>query len=327
MSESGLIKFDLTGREIKSLAWMGDELVDVCGGFNKISAETGEISIGSVYYAYRFDGVALSRDGSHAILYERFGTKAVLTKNGKFVREINRSFYHAHVYEYPIAIITQASGAAKIVHCPDDYNILQIEDFDTGNIVEWKESEPEDFFHSRLQVSPNNRWLLSAGWIWHPLDAIEVYDLSTPTPKRYSPFWGGNMNDIGLWEVNNACFLNDSFLLLSGTGDQENEDASDEISLVVFDLDEMQIKSRITLDTPTGPMFPIDAQHALAFYEHPRLINIPSGSVITEWPEVATDKTNSSISAHDSKVKIAVDGLNRRFAVASDDSLIIVTIP
>ncbi len=180
------IKIDLKGNEIRSLSWIGNELVDIAGGFKKISLKTGEISHGSVNYAYRFDCVITSADGSHAVLFEKFGTKAMLLKNGQIVREINRSFYHANVYEYPIAFVAPKSGPLKIAHCPEDYNVLQIEDFETGAVVAWKDTEPTDFFHSRLQMSPNGRWLLSAGWIWHPLDAVELFDLSHEVPKRYT---------------------------------------------------------------------------------------------------------------------------------------------
>ncbi len=133
------------------------------------------------------------------------------------------------------------------------------------------------------------------------------------------------MGDIGLWEVNNATFLPDSRLLMSGTGDQDKEDASEEIALVVFDLEALEIRSRTILDAPIGPLFSIDGKHVLAFYEYPRLLDIESGSVILSWPEILTDKTNSSISFLDHSAKIAVDPINRRFAVANEESLTIAT--
>jgi hypothetical protein len=43
-----------------------------------------------------------------------------------------------------------------------------------------------DFFHSRLAVSPDGRFLLSAGWVWHPLSLAEIYELprcwNSPAP-------------------------------------------------------------------------------------------------------------------------------------------------
>ncbi|CAN5505537.1 hypothetical protein BH10ACI2_BH10ACI2_09820 [soil metagenome] len=319
-------KVDLKGNEIRSLCWIGNELVDIAGGYKRISPETGDIAHGSVSWGYRFDSVASSVGGDYVVLSERFGTKALLLKYGQIVREINRSYYHADVYEYPIAFLAHESEPLKIAHCPDGYNVLQIEDFETGEVIDWKDGEPTDFFHSRLQLSPNGRWLLSAGWIWHPLDAIELFDLSVEPPKRYTPFWNGNLPDIGLWEVNNAIFLPDSNLLMSGTGDQDKEDGSDEISLVVFDTEALEIRFRSVLDAPTGSMFAVDGNHALAFYEYPRLLDIHSGSVVASWPTISTDKTNSSISFHDTKVKIAVDTVNRRFAVANEDTLTIASI-
>ena len=326
MSAKSLIKADLQGTKIRSLAWVGDEVIDFAGGFRKISSTTGAITHASVNYAYRFDCVTTTPNGQFAALYERFGTKCLLLKHGQIVREINRSFYQAHVYDYPIAFLDNGSDPLRIIHCPSDYNTIQIEDFQTGEIITWKDDKPTDFFHSRLIVSPNNRWLLSAGWVWHPIDTLEVFDLSAAPYQRYSPSWAGNMGDIGLWEVNDATFLPDSTLLLSGTGDEQNEDASNDISLVIFDLETMTMKSKITLEKPTGPLFPLTNSLALAFFEFPRLLDVNTGAEVQSWPTITTDKRNSSISYHDIEVQIAVDVFNRRFVVANDEAIYIVNV-
>jgi len=326
MSANGFIKADLQGSPIRSLTWVGDELIDFAGGFRKISSTTGAITHASVNYAYPFDAVTTTADGQFAALYQRFGTKCLLLSRGQIVRELNRSFYHANAYEYPIAFLNNGTDPLRIIHCPDEYNILQIEDFETGEIVTWKDDKPTDFFHSRLSASPDNRWLLSAGWIWHPLDSIELFDLSQTPYERYSPSWTGNIGDVGLWEFNNATFLPNSTLLLSGTGDEEQEDASDAISIVAFDLGTMSVKSKASIETPTGSLFPVSDSHALAFYDFPRLLNVNTGAVIQSWPMIATDKRNSSIGYHDIKAHIAVDAPNQRFAVATDEAIFIVNI-
>ncbi len=58
------------------------------------------------------------------------------------------------------------------------YNRLEIEDARTGEpLTAGPEREPDDFFHSRLAVSPSGRYLLSAGWVWHPWGCLVVFDL------------------------------------------------------------------------------------------------------------------------------------------------------
>src|SRR5262249_3427266 len=106
------------------------------------------------------------------------GTKGLVVRGSEQVREVNRSYYHASAYEYPIAVFTLPEGTPALVHCPDQYNKLEIEELQTGRRLTTRAGEPVDFFHSRLQVSPGGKYLLSAGWVWHPLDMIQIFRLS-----------------------------------------------------------------------------------------------------------------------------------------------------
>src|SRR6476660_7385493 len=86
---------------IHSLSWCGDELVDWVGGARRFSLDGAE-QRAAVHYAYRFDSAIASPDGRFSVIYERQGTKGLLLDNGKIVRELNRSFYCADAYEYPL---------------------------------------------------------------------------------------------------------------------------------------------------------------------------------------------------------------------------------
>jgi len=53
----------------------------------------------------------------------RAGTKALLLEpGGKFIREVNRSYYHAEAYRYPLALFTLPDGRTGLVHCLEEYN-------------------------------------------------------------------------------------------------------------------------------------------------------------------------------------------------------------
>jgi hypothetical protein len=94
------------------------------------------------------------------------------------VRELNRSYYQAAKYRYPVALFTMQDGRTGLVHCPFEYNRLDVEDALTRRLLTVGESpERADIFHSRLMVSPSGRYLLSAGWVRHPVDVVVVYDL------------------------------------------------------------------------------------------------------------------------------------------------------
>lgn len=95
------------------------------------------------------------------------GTKGLLLRNGQIVRELNRSFYHANIYEYPVCLVRHGARTL-LIHCPEDYNRLEIEDAETGGKLTLRSSDPADIFHSRLRPSANGGRLLSAGWAWAP---------------------------------------------------------------------------------------------------------------------------------------------------------------
>jgi hypothetical protein len=107
--------FTATG--IRSLCWRGEELVDWVGGCRAFALD-GRERPSPVHYAYRFDAATASPDGRYAVIYERLGTKGLLLHDGKCIREINRSYYHADAYEYPVALFRDAGGRLLLAHCP-----------------------------------------------------------------------------------------------------------------------------------------------------------------------------------------------------------------
>jgi hypothetical protein len=117
--------FPATG--IGSLCWRGDDLIDWVGGGRALALD-GTEQPASVGYAYRFDAATASRDGRFAVIYERLGTKGLVLKDGKILREIDRSFYHANAYEYPVALFHEPEGRLLLAHCPRGYNRIELED-------------------------------------------------------------------------------------------------------------------------------------------------------------------------------------------------------
>lgn len=313
--------------QIKSLCWIGDFLIDYVGGNVGISLEGG-ITDPRVSFTYRFDCAVATPDGNYSVIYERYGTKGLILHRGDLVREINRSYYCANAYEYPVCFLSLEDNDYAIAHCPNDYNVIEIENAKTGKSLTKKNRETTDFFQSRLEVSPNQKWLLSAGWIWHPLDSIQLYDIASDLvdPKRYAPFEAGNMTDIGLWEINNAAFISDSKLLMSGTEEQEAEDASEETAMVLYDLDSMKFIGRRSLSEPTGKLFPLNDDCFIGFYGHPKMFDISTGEIVFRWKDIPTDERNGSISSNKNPSILAIDRKNKRFAVAIANSIEVVTL-
>jgi hypothetical protein len=323
-----------TKNVVKSLCWYGDALVDLVAGCIEYRLD-GTTTNPRVNWAYRFDAAVRSASGQYTVIYEKLGTKGLLIRDGKLLRELNRSFYCAEAYEFPVTLASLPSGRDVLIHCPDEYNRIEIEDAETGEqLTADGNRKPADFFHSRLAVSGNGRWLLSAGWIWHPIDAVCCFDISaalmTPTVLD-----GTKFPDFGRsCEVNTATFVDNDRLLLSSGPEAEHFWNVEELQglrpahLGTFNLQENRFERLTKVDGEIGTMMPVGTDHIISFYEHPKLIDLRSGGVETAWPDVASGKQNSSIIWHHEPAPppIAVDQGRRRFAVADQEKITVIEL-
>ena len=67
---------------VKSLAWVGDELVDVAGGWRRF-LPGGTVTDARIFYAFSFDRAVGAAAGEYAALYATLGTKGLILKNGE----------------------------------------------------------------------------------------------------------------------------------------------------------------------------------------------------------------------------------------------------
>jgi hypothetical protein len=331
----------IPAKNVKSLAFTGDDLVDWAGGARVFDLD-GKDHGSRINYTYRFDAATSSPDGRYTVLYERLGTKALLLDGGKLLRELNRSYYCAGAYEYPVHLFCLPDGRTVIAHCPDEYNRIEFEEVATGRrLTESSHRKPEDFFHSRLSSNPSGTRLLSAGWVWHPWDAVVYFDIGTairdPTHldslTAHSPF----AFNVSLAEESSACWLSDDQVAVgSSTEEEDAEEAAaqdDAVRLLpssvgVFDVPSGCYLRSFRMPEPVGTMMRIDPSHVVSFYKHPKVISLTTGEVVQEWPELRTGTQTSSICHHlkESIPPLAFDPERRRFAVASADAIHVVTV-
>src|SRR5579871_2080010 len=197
---------EISATGVTSLSWDGNALVDwVAGRRYQLRGPSEELNLGS---GYRF--TAAVGLGSLGVSFEALGTKGVLLRDngqrstGKFVpmsvdiiREIDRSYYHAQDYLFPVTLFTDASGRSILAHCPRAYNVLDLEDIEGHCLTPRSAQGAEDVFHSRLQASVDGRWLLSNGWIWHPWRVACVYDVARALEEPEYLSTTGEKIDLG----------------------------------------------------------------------------------------------------------------------------------
>jgi hypothetical protein len=320
------------GHRIRSLIWAGERLFDPVGGGAAVSLD-GSATQRSVNWAYEFDR-ALSNDGGQTtVLYTALGTKGLVISGQRVVREINRSFYHANAYEFPVTVGRLHDGTDVLIHCPDGYNRLAIETLADGRRLASASEHSADLFQSRLQLSPDGRRLLSAGWFWHPYGAVAVYDLARALEDPAALDQGDTQNEPAVsGEVESACWLTSDQIVLSTNtqgeplGD-ENPASLRPGELGVWSIAQRAWIARSTLGGHTGTLHAL-GRYVLALYEHPRLLDPITGAVIEAWPGLSTGTQTSSILMSQKWLPpVAVDAARSRFAVATDNAVTVIQVP
>ena len=310
-----------------SLNWRGNDLIDwVSGG--SIYSLNGEFQHSGRAYGYKFDAAIQSDNGVYVVIYEKLGTKGLLLKNGEIIRELNRSFYQADAYEYPI-VFFKLDGEYSIIHCPEEYNQIEIDDVETGHrITSNSGRKPGDCFHSRFRVNNSNTKLINAGWVWHPVGILEIYDLQKAikdntlfdNPKARLP-----INT----EVCSAEFLNDDLLIISSSDEEpfDDEDLNDKVNLNprqlgLFSIKQNAFVKKVNVDFKLGTQIPIDENFVLDLYEFPKLIDLNSGEIKQKLEDIYSGKQDLAIIHHVNSIPpIAIDRLTMRIAIANGNKI------
>jgi hypothetical protein len=331
VQEAGRLEIAAAGR---ALAWVGGDLYDIAEGWRRFALDGSKPESRFSGYGSNFDAVVVSPGRDVAALVQSTGTKGlIMGVDGRVAREVNRSYYHAEVYRYPLALFSLSGGRTGVVHCPERYNRLEIEDAITGERLTASSSrEPKDFFHSRLAVSPSGRWLLSAGWVWQPFDWLAVYDLQAALadPRRLDSYGDPDQEAMGRAEIAGACFVGDDVIVATAADSGEPHRPGDlgPAILARWSTAERQYLWQHRLDQTGGDLVPI-AGGVLALFHHPRLYDVGTGNLESEWPDLTTGEAGSSIvwdKAFTGTARIAVDELRHRFAVTDGQKITIITL-
>ena len=320
---------------VQSLTWMGETLVDFATGHywdgNARAAGESWKSKGP-RFGERFDAAIVSPSKNFVVIYEKLGTKALILKGVKLIREINRSYYQSEAFEYPIAIALRPDGREILIHCPDNYSIIRAEDIETGEVIQdGFDTSSIDYFHSCLTVSPDQNRLISAGWHWHPFSEARLYDI-VDQPFRHVTH-GKNQTFIPTYrEVETAVFLDsDSVYVATSREPSRDDEAVDTTGLgpndiALWSIAGAKVVGKVSCGVPIGQLMPISPRYVVSFHTYPRLWDMEAKCLAFEWSDIDSGRTEGSIIWHADRVPIAKDGPNKRFAVAHDNSIMIVEL-
>lgn len=309
-----------------SLDWIGDRLIDWTSDRVYFDPNNEGKYLNKYNFGDRFDGIKSINKGEYVVIYEKLGTKGLILKNGKLLREINRSYYSSSAYEYPVEIFKGPMNTILLAHCPDNCNRIEIEEIETGEcLTKSSKRKPLDIFHSRFEVSPNGKFLISAGWVWHPFDVLTVFDIQKAISEPAtldSHLLGPNVSS----EVSCARFMKDSRILISTTKEEPTFD-EDENTLLpnyvgIYNIELDCIETMWEQSAPIGNIFPINKDVAWDLFGYPKIVDLQSGQVIESIDKINSGKQNSSIiHHHDVLPKTAVSQDGTKLAVSNDNKV------
>jgi hypothetical protein len=334
-------RIETRGERVKSLCWRGDALIDWVRGGASWTLD-GRCEGPRCDWGYsRFDGAVADVTGRWAVVHERTGTAGLLLRDGHIVRAIHRAPSHADAYLFPVCLF-QLNGRTLIAHCPDSYARIEIDDAETGERLTRSTSRKEaDFFHSRLAASPSAKRLTSAGWYWHPWDAVVWFEIEAAIvdPTLLDRLDGSPRGrNAAIAEESSACWLDDDRILIGGSSEPEDADEAAELDrehpgprlrpngLAVYDVSSRAYTHAFDLGAPPGTMMPVGAHHVVTSFRRPRLVSLETGNVLHEWADIESHDVASSIVMDRPPVVMALDPGNARFAVAGKDGIDVVAI-
>jgi hypothetical protein len=318
----------LIANYVNTISWFDKTIVDWALGGNQYLSDGTIKQLRKYHFAFNFDGAITSVDGKYQFIYKRFGTKGLLLKDGEILREINRSYYCANVYEYPAAFVTR-KNVIYLIHCPITYNQLDFENVETGELItNITGRKPSDVFHSRLEISPNNSCLISKGWFWHPLDVIEVFNIedcfNNPSLLDKFTLYPG----IGV-EVCTASFINDAKILIGSSDEIVDDDNLEKLPpnhITIWDLETDQLSKPLSINAEFGNLFAINENFAWDLFNYPKIININTGEVIDKNEEFNSGQQRSSIIRQlDTPPQIIFNQETKQIAISGKDKIEVFT--
>lgn len=326
-----MIRYTIKTNYLKTIDWLDGKIIDWVSAGEEYSLDGQKQQRAKYHYAFNFDGSITSPDGQYSFIYKRLGTKGLLLKNGEILREINRTYYCAESYEYPAAFFV-LDDITYLVHCPIEYCQLDFENAETGEIVtNIPGRNPSDIFHSRLSISPNGKYLMVCGWVWHPINRVELFDIAACLKDPLLLDKGSLYPDFGT-EINSASFIDNERILIAASDEEPFDDETPPVlpqkHIAVWNFLSNDLSVPVKVNGDFGNLFAINNKQAWDLYNYPKIISIETGEIESKIEDINSGLQNSSIFFDVTKApQIRFDRQTSQIAVRVDNTTIEVLAP
>lgn len=245
----------------------------------------------------------------------QFGVVYDLEKD-EIVLHLDRGSYRFNNSRFPISFFTD--GKLTYLASSSDWNKLEIFDLDSRKLVtnrpslDYKEQGYLDYFYGELHLAPNQRTLLSSGWVWGPGSYIRFIDLKSwldgnvyESEKRQE----ANIFVMSYYWDRAICWLDNNEIAYLYDPKEESLDEEDcqemmvdlnASYIIIYDIQTAKIKHRILCDVfPKDEYFEAHPDVKLFFDQKfivssksrgTSFIEVKSGKVYQTFPEYYFNK-------------------------------------
>ncbi|MCM3170856.1 hypothetical protein [Paenibacillus sp. MER 99-2] len=161
--------------------------------------------------------IVISPDGAVAAVSNVYGQHAAVYDllDGKEILQLSRDDYHYDVSTYPLSF-AYIDQRLILVH-GTEWNRLDLTDVLLGESLTVRHTpihhndssqntdEPDtsehylDYFHGKLSVSPDQKWIVDSGWVWAPLGITRSWSLENWLSHVWESEDGSSIHD--LWQT------------------------------------------------------------------------------------------------------------------------------
>ncbi|WP_128103069.1 hypothetical protein [Paenibacillus sp. DCT19] len=161
--------------------------------------------------------IVISPDGAVAAVSNTYGQYAAVYDllDGKEILQLSRDDYHYDVSTYPLSF-AYIDQRLILVH-GTEWNRLDLTDVFRGTSLTVRHTpihnndssqntdEPDtsehylDYFHGKLSVSPDQKWIVDSGWVWAPLGITRSWSLDNWLSHVWESEDGSSIHD--LWQT------------------------------------------------------------------------------------------------------------------------------
>lgn len=205
---------------------------------------------------FEIENLKLHSFESYICIIQEIGTSGVVLNlsDKNFLKELSRVDYHANICPFSIAFYKK-EGQTFIIHATE-WNRLDITCLNdnkklTERIVDYETNQNYfDYFQCSLLMSPNQKYFISSGWYWNPVDRITCYSVDRflkEFEKCYSELYFGDTSGNN-WSGRPLCWIDDTTIAIGYNQQEDKYEKKFSSEIIILNVESNTILKKVFFD-------------------------------------------------------------------------------